>query len=91
MYVSGLLDGLVFGDKKIQGEAISYDTSYEHLIKALDHFYADYKNELIPVPFALKIISIELAGRSKAEIDKQLEWLRKLFLDAQKHKSLQNR
>lgn len=86
MYLQGVLDGLVFANSEVQGEKISKTTSYEHLLKALDQFYTDYRNELIPVPFALKVISMELAGREKVEIDKELESLRRQFLDIQKRK-----
>lgn len=89
MYLQGLLDGLAFANSEVQGEKISKATSHEHLVKALDQFYTDYRNELIPVPFALKVISMELAGRENLEIDKELESLRRQFLDIQKKKAKQ--
>jgi hypothetical protein len=68
-YVQGILDGLIFAESKIQGVKISYKTSIEHFLKALYQFYTDYKNELIPVPFALKVISRELNGTPQSEIN----------------------
>jgi hypothetical protein len=89
MYLQGLIDGLAFANDEVQGEKISKRTSHEHLIKALDQFYTDYRNELIPVPFALKVISMELAGREKLEIDIELELLRRKLLEIQKKKAKQ--
>ncbi|MDP3014102.1 MAG: hypothetical protein Q8M92_07675 [Candidatus Subteraquimicrobiales bacterium] len=79
LYVQGILDGLIFAEGKIQGVKISYKTSLEHFIKALDQFYADYKNELIPVPFALKVISLQLNGTPQSAINEELQRLRQHF------------
>lgn len=84
IYVQGLMDGLIFAGNKVQGESIIESTSVEHLIKGLDAFYADFKNALIPVPFALKVISLELQGREKPEIEKQVGALRKQFAEPKK-------
>ncbi len=84
LYVQGVLDGLIFADSKVQGVEISYKTSLEHLVNALDQFYADYKNEMIPVPFALKVISLELSGAPKSVVNEELERLRQLFYEMKK-------
>ena len=83
-YVHGILDGLIFAERKIQAVEISYKTSVEHLLEALDQFYTDYKNELIPVPFALKVISMELNGTPQSEINEELQRLRQQFHESQK-------
>ena len=83
-YVHGILDGLIFAESKIQAVEISYKTSVEHLLEALDQFYTDYKNELIPVPFALKVISMELNGTPQSEISEELQRLRQQFHESQK-------
>ena len=84
LYVQGVLDGLIFADSKVQGVKISYDTSLEHLVIALDQFYSDYRNELVPVPFALKVISQELSGISQSVIDQEITSLRQQFKALQK-------
>ena len=80
MYVAGVMDGLIFAKGNVQGVEISYDTSSQRLRSAIDQFYADYRNELIPVPFALKVISLELAGTPETIVDKELESLRQQFV-----------
>jgi|WetSurMetagenome_2_1015567.scaffolds.fasta_scaffold561115_2 hypothetical protein len=77
-YLQGLYDGLAFAELKIQGEQIATKTSYTHIIGAIDHFYFDYKNELIPIPHALLIISMELSGKPAALIERKLKELRNI-------------
>ena len=79
LYVQGVMDGLLFAHGKVGGVEIAYETSIEHLVDSLDQFYSDYLNELIPVPFALKVISLELSGTSKLVVEKELASLRQQF------------
>jgi hypothetical protein len=44
-------------------------TSLDHLVKALDQFYQDYRNEKILIVWALRVISMELRGESKDAVD----------------------
>ena len=81
LYVQGVLDGLVFAGGKIEDVVISYKTSTRDLVAALDTFYEDQKNELIPVPFALKITSMEISGVEKLKVDAELEKMRKYFYE----------
>jgi hypothetical protein len=83
LYLNGLMDGLIFSKNTIQGEEIS-DTSIEHFIKSVDQFCGNYANELIPVPFALKVISMKLKGVDDESIQKELENLRRLFYAVRK-------
>ena len=68
MYVQGIFDGLIFSRVTINETKISTDLSIEQYIFAIDKFYLDYKNALIPVPFILRIITLEINGYSENEI-----------------------
>jgi hypothetical protein len=78
MYVQGLFDGLVFSELNIQGVSISTDLSVPQYVRAIDKFYSDYRNYLIPAPFVLKIITMELNGEPKEVIEAELSEQRKL-------------
>ena len=73
--VRGIYDGLMIGHSPVMKD-YSTKTSYDHLIKALDQFYGDYRNEKIPVVSALRVISMELRGASKDDVDLELRRLR---------------
>lgn len=77
LLVRGIYDGLMFGQSVILSHYYT-KTSYEHLIRALDQFYSDYRNEKILVVYALKVISMELTGASKEEVDLELGKLRRM-------------
>jgi len=53
----------------------------EQVVDALDRFYADYKNVNVPVVLALPIIAREVAGVSKADIEKMTETARKISVE----------
>jgi|GEM_PF-2861883 sugar-specific transcriptional regulator TrmB len=77
-YIQGMLDALIAAEEYSK-KPISYSTSIENYIKALDQFYNDYRNELIPVFWGLRIVSLELKGSSQIEVDQELRDLRKRF------------
>ncbi len=79
VYVQGIMDALIFSDGRIEGVDITYETSIDHLTSALDEFYDDYRNHRIPVPYALKVISMEMAGASSSDVEVELRNLRKQF------------
>lgn len=83
--LKGVLDGLLFGrvqlraafePEKMKGDDPTYgpiyNTTYAHLMDALDQFYSDYRNEKIYIVWALEIISMELKGVPKETIDQTL-------------------
>jgi len=79
MYIQGLFDGLIFSELKIHGVKISTDLSIAQYIHAIDKIYSDYRNSLIPVPFVLKIVTLEVNGASKDVIEVEIINLRKQF------------
>ncbi len=87
LYIQGLLDGLVFSGNKIHGVEIQPKSnqdpqeSLNHIKMAIDQFYDDYRNVQIPVPFALKVISMEMKGESRKSIEDELTKLRKTFYE----------
>lgn len=81
LFLSGLFDGLYFADNKIDDEKVEFNTSLDHISRAIDQFYEDYRNELIPVSYSIKVISMELSGKSSEAIEKEIKLLRKLFYD----------
>jgi len=71
----GILDGMMFGQSPFmasKSNAVYTNTTYEHLIDALDQFYSDYRNEKIFVVWALLIVSMELNGEPKGKIEATL-------------------
>lgn len=79
MYLQGLLDGLVFSKFKVQGQKILTETTLEHLKESVDQFCEDSTNAFIPIPFALKIITMKFKGVDDASIQKELEKLRRIW------------
>jgi hypothetical protein len=78
----GILDGMMFGRSPYTApgsNAVYMNTTFDHLIDALDQFYSDYRNEKIFVTWALLIVSMELNGEPKIKIDNALtEYRRKI-------------
>ena len=79
LYIHGLIDGLYFSGLTIQGQKILTESSQEHLKKSVDQFCEDYANEFIPIPFALKVITMKFKGVDDAAIQKELEKLRRTW------------
>ena len=80
-YVQGVLDGLAFADFKVEGAPVPTTVAVERLVKAVDQFYEDERTHRIPVPFTVKLMSLELSGKSKAELAGELGRLRERFQD----------
>lgn len=53
------------------------NATFEDLIRCLDAFYSDSKNERIPIPRALTIVKLQLTGEDKEKVDLELERVRK--------------
>jgi hypothetical protein len=45
------------------------DVTYGQLVKGLDHFYADYRNESIDAPLAFYYVNLELNGAPQSVLD----------------------
>ena len=82
IYVMGLMDGLILSEKETQDEYLGSGLSSTQYVSALDQFYKDYKNSLIPVPLALTIITSEVRGKNKKDIEKELIELRAIFAES---------
>lgn len=71
----GVLDGMMYGQSPFiigSSKVVYTNTTFEHLIDGLDQFYADYRNEKILVVWALLIVSMELNGKPREQIDAAL-------------------
>ena len=79
VYVQGVFDGLIFADTTVHETKLTTDINVVQYIKAIDILYSDYRNALIPVPFLMRVITLELQGSNKETIEKELEKYRKLF------------
>ena len=79
LYLQGVFDGLTFSDFKIHGVDISTDLSIKQYIHAIDEFYSDYRNSLFPVPFILKIVTLEVNGAPKNRIEAEVTSGRRMF------------
>lgn len=82
-FVRGVYDGLAFGASPVIGKYYT-QTSIDHLVRALDQFYADYRNEKVVVVFALEVISMELRGEPREKIDLELQRKRKIMSEISK-------
>ena len=82
-YLKGLYEGLQVGTVFTSEDGLKkeyyLDTTREHLVRALDQFYQDYRNEQVPAVFALRVISMELKGEPKEEIDAELRRMRQVM------------
>jgi len=78
-YVQGMLDGLVFANFKVEGGPVPTTISVDRIVQAVDQFCTDDRNQHVPVVFALKLISMELSGKSKNDLAYELERLRERF------------
>ncbi len=79
MYVQGMLDGLIFSEFTIHGTKVTTSIDSLQYTKAIDALYADYRNQLIPVPFLMRIITLELSGEKSSTIDEELTSYRAKF------------
>ena len=81
----GVLDGMMFGQSPFfapgSKNAVYVDTSYDHLIDAVDQFYSDYRNEKVFIVWALLVVSMELRGEPRAKIDAELQDFRQRAAD----------
>ncbi len=75
-YVAGVYDGLVFGKSQIRDNFVF--TQYETLTAALDQFCSDERNHRVSLVPALRVISMQIKGQSKEEIDRETRRLRTL-------------
>ena len=85
----GVLDGMMFGESPYMAPgsgAIYTATSYDHLIDALDQFYADYRNEKIFVVWALLVVSMELRGDPRSKIEAALIDYRRRVADLERRR-----
>jgi hypothetical protein len=76
--VRGIYDGMMFGRSPDRDKYQVKGTSYDQLIRGLDTFYSDYRNERIFVVHALQVVSMELRGESSNAIDLKTRELREL-------------
>ena len=50
--------------------------TYGQLVAGIDEFYEDWRNKNISIAFVMRVVGLELAGRSQAEIDEVVRTLR---------------
>ena len=79
VYVQGIFDGMVFSEFTVHGTKLSTKITVPQYVTAIDTLYSDYKNSLIPVPFLMRVITLELEGSDKSAVKKALEEYRKNF------------
>ena len=79
-YMLGLFDGLTFSDWKVHNTKLNVKVDITLYIDGVNKLYEDYRNSNIPVPFLLRVISLEISGESKESIDEVLRNYRNQFL-----------
>jgi hypothetical protein len=78
---------LIFAVESEFKEQVTYATSHESYIKALDQFYEDYRNELIPAIWLFKVASMEMQGVDEDEVEEELRKLRAQFHRKEKERT----
>ena len=76
--LKGIYDGLMFGRSDQIERYQTRKTSYSTLIRGLDKFYSDYRNERVLLVSALQVVALELRGDSPEQVDS----LTRAFRDA---------
>ena len=77
LMVKAIYDGLWFGQSPLTDQYYT-NTGIDHLVRALDQFYKDYKNEKILVVHALLVVSMELRGEPEEKIQDTIRKFRSL-------------
>jgi len=77
-YLFGAMDGLLFAEKPNRN-LFESDTTYQRYIDALDTFFADNRNDYIPPVLGMIVVSMQFRGAPQADIDKEVEGLRRQF------------
>jgi len=75
LLLKGIVEGIAFGRSPDSTEYY-LNTSFDFYIQALDQFYSDYKNRKIYIVWAMRVISLEIKGIPKEEIETHLARLR---------------
>lgn len=82
--VNAIYEGVIFGCADLGISKYYTKTTYEHLVKALDQFYADYRNEKVFVSLALQVIAMELRGEPSERVEERLRWVRNVASEAER-------
>jgi len=79
LVLKGLFDGLAFGySPLIRTDSITFhdDDTWMALVRSVDQFYADYRNERVFLVQGLQIITMERRGTPAAVVDKRVRQMR---------------
>ncbi len=79
LYVQGVLDGLVFSDFTINDTKLTTNIDALQYVKAINKLYEDYRNTLIPVPFLMRIVTLQINGDDDSAIEDELKTYRAKF------------
>jgi hypothetical protein len=71
----GVFDGLMFGRSPEMAQYVT-NVPIDRVRQALDTFYADYRNRDVFLVWALQIVSMELRGAPREEIDARIRLFR---------------
>ena len=79
IYIQGIFDGLIFSDNSIQRTKLNLDIELEQYLEALNVIYSDYRNALIPVPFLMRVVTLEISCEDKEVVEEILKEYRRIF------------
>ena len=89
LLLQGVFEGLSYGMSPLIGGHVIYtNTTFKHLVEALDQFYSDYRNEQVYVVWALQIVSLEIKGTPPNVVEDHLREMRRR--SAEDHKKSKN-
>ncbi|MCT7466535.1 hypothetical protein N5T78_08095 [Aliarcobacter cryaerophilus] len=78
-YMMGVFDGLTFAEWNVHNTTLNVKVDITEYINGVDKLTEDYRNANIPVPFLLRVITLELNGETKETVEEALRLYRIQF------------
>lgn len=80
-YVSAVFDSLAFHEWKIYNVKLNVKASKKQYIQGIDYIYKDNKNLNIPAVYLIQVVSLQIDGASKRDIELLIQRYRKNFVN----------
>ena len=80
-YVYAVFDSLAFHEWKIYNVKLNVKASKKQYIQGIDYIYKDNKNLNIPAVYLIQVVSLQIDGASKRDIELLIQRYRKNFVN----------